>query len=360
MAERALHRLKVGILLAGASVLPMLAASPAKADFVTDRIIQNVIQNVLQNVRDQIQGRRLAVPSPGRMQFTGEDANAMSTGDDPFAALGYAKSPVYTKAPRAAAPVLPTYLYGLNLTGSADWSHSGGITTSTYGVTGAFDVTKIGIFNQYDALTFIATGSGLWSNAIGLDATTGVGAGTVAYTNGGFSVDFTVNGTWTSSRLAILGVLTNIDSTGVSYSPNVQYKFDLANGWFIEPTVGVSYTQSFDANFANQTGDSTEVHGGVRFGTDSTWNGVRVQPSLKLEAFSLVAQSGVGGVVLVGGVPVPVGAGGGVATGEVGGRASGKLNILWTQTFSSYIEAHGSGISGLTSYGTTAGLRWTF
>lgn len=334
-----------------------LIAVPAKADSIADRVIQNVIQNVLQNVRDQIQSRRLATPSPGRMQFTGEDETAVS-GSDPFAALAYAKAPVYTKAP--PAPVQPTYIYGLNLTGSADWSHSGGITTSSYGVTGAFDATKIGIFNQYDALTIILTGGGVWSNSIASDSDTGVGAGTIAYTNGGFSTDFTLSGTWTTTRTPIAGVVTSMDSTGLSYSPNVQYKFDLPNGWFIEPTIGVSYTQSFDASFANQTGDSTEVHGGVRFGTDTTWNGVRVQPSLKLEAFSLVAESGVGGVVLINGVPTAVGTGGGVAVGEVGGRASGKLNVLWTQNFSSFIEGHGSSVTGLTSYGTTAGLRWSF
>lgn len=147
----------------------------------------------------------------------------------------------------------------------------------------------------------------------------------------------------------------------LSYAPNVQYKFDLANGWFIEPTVGATYTQTFTSSFGAQTGDNTEVHGGARFGTDTTWNGTRVQPSLKLEAFSIVAQSGISTIAVGGtGVPTPVATGTGVATGQVGGRASGKLNIVWTPTFSSFIEAHGSGISGLTAYGTTAGLRWTF
>lgn len=346
------------IALLSASVSALLA-SPAKADLVTERIIQNVIQNVLQNVRDQIQGRRLLVPSPGRLQFTGEEDSASSK-NDPFAALAYAKAP-YTKAPPLApAPAAPTYLYGLNLSGSADWSRASGITTSSYGVTGAIDITKIGISSPYDALTFIFTGGGVWSNAPGLASSTGLGAGTVAYTNGGFSIDFTVDGTWTSSRLAAAGIATtNSNSTGVSYSPNAQYKFDLADNWFIEPTVGASYTQTFDASFNHQTADSTEVHGGARFGTETAWNGTRVQPSLKLEAFSIVAQSGISSV-LVNGVPTAVGTGSGVATGKVGGRASGKLNFVWTPTFSSFVEAHGSGISGTTAYGTTAGLRWQF
>ncbi|GIQ75353.1 autotransporter outer membrane beta-barrel domain-containing protein [Bradyrhizobium sp. RD5-C2] len=347
---------KVALLPASIPAL-LVVTGPAKADSVADRVIQNVIQNVLQNVRDQIQSRRLSISTPGRLQFNGEDEPAYQ-GNDPFAALGYAKAPIYTKAP-PPAPALPTWLYGVNLTGSADWSRSAGITTSTYGVTGAIDITKIGISSQYDALTVIFTGGGVWSNAPGTSSDTGVGAGTIAYTNGGFSIDFTVDGTWTTSRLAAAGIVTNTDSTGVSYAPNVQYKFDLADGWFIEPTVGAAYTQTFTASFGSQTGDSTEVHGGARFGTETTWNGTRVQPSLKLEAFSIVAQSGIS-TVLVGGVAQPVATGSGIATGQVGGRASGKLNVLWTPTFSSFIEAHGSGISGLTAYGTTAGLRWTF
>jgi hypothetical protein len=352
-------RVRLSSVVVGSICAATVAITPSKADFITDRVIQNVIQNILQDVRDQIQSRRLATYSPGRLQFTGEDANVRPSADDPFSALAYAKAP-YTKAPPMAAPALPTYIYGLNLTGSGDWSRAGGITTSSFGVTGSVDVTKIGIFSQYDAITFIGTGMGVWSHAPGVNSGTGVGAGTVAYTNGGFSTDFTVDGTWTSSSLAQAGIITHTDSTGVSYAPNVHYKFELGNNWYIEPTVGATYTQTFDANFGTQTGDNTEVHGGARFGTETTWNTLRVQPQLTLEAFSLVAQSGVS-TVSVNGVPVVGGAGtNGVPTGQVGGRASGKLNFLWTPTFSSFVEAHGSAISGLTSYGALGGVRWTF
>jgi hypothetical protein len=358
-------RIRLCSVVVGAICAATVAVTPAKADFITDRIIQNVIQNILQDVRDQIQSRRLVSPyAPGRLQFTGEDANVRSSADDPFGALAYAKSPMYTKAPPPAPP-MPTWIYGLNLTVSDDFSSTGGLNTNSYGVTGAVDVTKIGIFSQYDAFTVILTGSGIWSHAFGTDSTTGVGAGTVAYTNGGFSVDFTVDGTWTSSRLAAAGIITNSDTTGVSYAPNVHYKFDLANNWFIEPTVGATYTQTFDSNFGTQTGDSTEVHGGARFGTETVWTGVKVQPQLTLEAFSIVAQSGIASTAAAGpvpGVPLPIGgsSSNGVPEGAVGGRASGKLNLIWTPSFSSYFEAHGSGIAGLTSYGGQAGLRWTF
>lgn len=339
-----------------------LMGGQAKADQITDRIVQNVIQNILQNIRDQIQSRRLLTPPPGRMQFTGEDANLTSTSDDPFSALAYAKEPkIYTKAPPPIAAT-PMYLYGLNVTGSADWSRSAGITTESYGAIGSIDVTKIGVFSAYDAISFIGTGAGIWSHSILTDTTTAMGAGTVAYVNGGFSVDFTVDGTWTSVRLRTAGIaVASPDVSGVSYAPNVQYKFELPNTWFIEPTIGFTYNEVYTANFGAKTGDSTEVHGGARFGFETMWNAVRVQPSVTLAAFSIVSQSGVGGGAIgPNGVPL-AGVGAGVTpTGQVGGRASGKLNFLWTSNFSSFIEGHGSTIQGTDAWGTTGGLRWSF
>jgi hypothetical protein len=345
-------------LLLGSVCVPALLANPAKADSVTDRIIQNVVQNILQDIRDQIQNRRLISPYPGRaLQFSGDaDGNIRSSADDPWGALAYAKAP-YTKAP--PLPPAPTYLYGFNLVGSADASRSAGVTTNSYGATGAVDITKLGVWSATDAITFIFTGSGIWSDAVGLNATTGVGAGTVAYTSGAFSTDFTIDGTWTSSRLAAAGFITNSNSTGISYAPNVHYKFELGNSWFIEPVVGVTYTQSFDANFGTQTGDNTEVHGGARVGTDTTWSGVHIQPQLTVEAFSLVAQSGLGSTNAASGIPGAPVSSSTIPTGDVGARASGKLNFLWTPSFSSYFEAHGSGIAGTTAYGGQVGLRWT-
>jgi Autotransporter beta-domain len=148
----------------------------------------------------------------------------------------------------------------------------------------------------------------------------------------------------------------------VSYAPNVRYKFDLPNTWFIEPEVGATYTQTFTANFGTQTGDSTEVHGGARFGFETLWNTVRVQPQLTLAAFSVVSQSIVAGANIPNGLPpgTPGAVATGTQTGQIGGRASGKLNFLWTDRFSSWVEAHGSTISGTDAYGASGGLRWTF
>ena len=53
----------------------------------------------------------------------------------------------------------------------------------------------------------------------------------------------------------------------------------------------------------------------------------------------------------------------------LGGRGSGKITVLWTPNFSSYLEVHGSGTAGTKTvpfvnatqvYGAQGGLRYTF
>lgn len=330
--------------------VPSLWPTQARAaDFVTNQIIQNVIQNVLQDVRDQIQRRRLATPPMRALRFSGDDSDGASAGLPFSGLLGYAGMPI--KAPPRVAP-MPSYIYGLNLTGSVDSSRAsaGGITTrtTTVGVTGAVDITRIGVFNTSDAFTVIFTGSELWSRTSGINANTTVAAGTVAYTNGGFSVDFTADPNWTSAA--------GLKTSGVGYSPNVHYKIDLANSWFVEPTVGFTYSEVYADDFGALTGRSTEVHGGARIGTEVMWNGTRVQPSLDGELFTMVDESGLAAAVGAAGPGVGLG---NPPTGVVGGKGSGKLNFLWTDHFSGFVEAHGSDIAGITDIGGSAGLRWT-
>jgi hypothetical protein len=357
---------KTGLAVTAASLgLSCVLAAPASAQSIQQQVINNVIENILQDVRDQLQGRRV-LPSGRALRFSSEGANdfdanapfAESNPNDPFNALAYTKTgPVYTKAPVAVAP---TYLYGINLVGSGDQSRAAGITTSSASATGAFDVTKIGIFTASDALTFVATGSGVWSHAIGIDTDTGSGAGTLAYTNGGFSTDFTANASWTHESLAAVGIVAPPNSTSLSYTGNVQYKFDLPTTWFFEPTIGFTYTDLYTANFGTQIGDSTEVHGGARVGFDAVWYSVRVQPSITMAAFSIVGQSGAGAAATPG-LPAGVGvAAGATPTGALGGRGSAKINFLWTDHFSSFIEAHASAIASTNAAGASGGLRWTF
>jgi len=347
-----------GAAVAGASLaLSSILPTQANAQSIQQEVINNVIQNILQNVRDQIQHRRV-LPSPGMMRFSSEESDfdnrnpfATQNAGNPFEALAYAKAPSMAVAPIAA------WLYGVNGVGSVDRTSTIFNDTKTVSATGAVDVTKIGIFTATDALTFIGTGSGAWSHTTGvapwLDTTTSSGAGTLAYTNGGFSTDFTANASWTSNTLAGAGIFAPPDSSAISYTGNVQYKYDLAYAFWVEPTVGVTYTDTYTANFGTKIGDSTEVHGGARIGTEIKWMGFTVQPTLSGAVFKIVDQSPAVGPVL---------------SDQLGGRGSGKLNIIWNNAFSTYIEAHGSGIAGTKTlgfvgtqtYGGSGGLRYTF
>src|SRR6185436_12910209 len=113
----------------------------------------------------------------------------------------------------------------LNFSGSGDESRAGTVTTRSFTATGTVDATKIGILDTTDALTLMATGIGTFSRAPGLDSTTAAAAGTLAYTNGGFSTDVTVNTSWTRASLAAVGIAAGGNSSALSVSPNVQYKF---------------------------------------------------------------------------------------------------------------------------------------
>ncbi|SHL08662.1 hypothetical protein SAMN05444159_4956 [Bradyrhizobium lablabi] len=352
--------------------------APASAGPIEDQIIRNVIQNILQNVRDQIQSRKV-LPAPGMLRFSAEESEfdnrnpfAAQGSDNPFAALAYAKSPVLKAPPMAVAPA-PLWIYGVNAVGSEDLSRSFGTVSSTSTGTGAFDVTKIGIFTASDALTFVATGSDSWSHTSGFtfsDSNTPSGSGTLAYTNGGFSTDFTVTASWTRTTLIGLGIVGTVpDTSSLSYTDNVQYKYDLPYSVFIEPTVGVTYTELYTANFGMKTGDSTEVHGGARIGTQMKWMGFVVEPQISGAVFKVVDQSGIvaapGLPPGFGGVPVAVA---GVTETGLGGRGSAKVNVIWTDHFSSYFEGHGSGVAGTKTQGFVAtqtiggsvGLRYTW
>lgn len=367
---------KTGLAIAIASLaLSSALVSPAAAGQVEQEITQNIIQNILQNVRDQIQRRRL-VTTPGRLQFTGEESEldkknpfAVNDPSNPFAALAYAKSPVM------AAPALPVWLYGVNAIGSGDNTSTVASVTRSVTGTGAVDVTKIGIFSATDALTFVGTGSGTWSRTWTgpplqiTDTTTATGSGTLAYLNGGFSADFTTLASWTRVDRVLFGALPP-DSSSVAYTGNVQYRWDLPYTFWIEPTVGVTYTEAYTANFGTKIGDATEVHGGVRSGFETKWMGYTVQPSGSAAVFKLVDQNGAGlggiaGLPIVNGVANP---NAGITDVGYGVRTSGKINVIWTDNFSSFLEAHGAWVNGLRhvgfigsqSYGMMGGLRYTW
>ncbi|CAN7717688.1 hypothetical protein LJR220_007121 [Bradyrhizobium sp. LjRoot220] len=341
-----------------------ISATPGQANPVIEQdVVRNAVQNILWTVRDQIQNRRLTPPAPGAMRFTGEESefdNKRPFEQNParhaFDALGYAKAPAMAAAP------LPTWLYGVNAIGAYDETLTAGVVTKATSGTGAFDATKIGIFTASDALTFVVTGSGIWARTFGVDIDTAAGAGTVAYTNGGFSADFTTAATWSRASALNVGIAAPPNTSSVSYTGNVQYKYDLLYGAYIEPTIGVTYTELYTANFGAKTGDSTELHGGGRIGTEMNWMSFKVQPQLSVAAFRNVDQSG----VLAGagpGLPIPVAA---ATSSGMGYRGAARVNVIWTPNFSSFLDVHGSGIAGTNTtvatqtVGGSAGMRYSW
>jgi Autotransporter beta-domain len=338
--------------------LSCVLAVPAKADGeVEQRILTNAITNILQDIRDQIQSRKLLPPPmPGRLRFTAEESDfdnrhpfAAQDPSNPFEALAYTKA--YTKAPPLAAPA-PTWLFGVNAILSGDRTTSIGSVATTTTAVGAFDATKIGIFTASDALTFLATGSDSWSRipAQFFNSSMPSGSGTVAYTNGGFSTDFTVTSSWISNS----GIAAPANSSLITDTGNVQYKFDLGQSWFIEPTGGVTYTNFYTANFGTSTGTSTEVHGGGRIGTEVMWGAIKLQPSITGAAFEIVSVSGAGGVAAAGAPNVAA------QLNQLGGRGSAKVDFIWTSKFSTFVEGHISSVAGTQTVGASGGLRYTF
>jgi hypothetical protein len=334
-------------------------------------VLLGIITNITQGVRDQLH-RRLVTPTTttAPLHFTGEQDTAFDgqnpfahiAASDPFSALAYAK--VYTKAPPPAAA--PVWLYGANLVGSFDQSYTFGNQINIGTVTGAFDVTKIGIFTTTDALTFIGTGSGSWAHSFAgpfsqWDSTTPAGSGTLSYLNGGFSADLTVlaSGTDYSSPAPLVAPTNN---SVLSVMGNGQYRFDFPFGVFIEPTAGVTYTEVYTSSFDMKVADYTEIHGGARLGTEMKWMGYTVQPVLSGAVFQIedynVSTNPIAATI----IPASPNLG-------LGGRGSAKITVLWNDHFSSYLEGHTSGIAGtktvvaipaLQTTGAQAGLRYTW
>jgi hypothetical protein len=136
---------------------------------------------------------------------------------------------------------------------------------------------------------------------------------------------------------------------------------------WIEPTAGVTYTEVYSANFGVKLADLTEVHGGARIGTEMKWMGYTIQPTLSGAVFRVV-DSNISLNPLAGLVPAAA-----PGPGLLGGRASGKITVLWTSNFSSYLEVHGSGTASTKTFqpvagnpsatdtiGAQAGLRYTW
>ena len=171
---------------------------------------------------------------------------------------------------------------------------------------------------------------------------------TVSYLNGGFSADASVLLSWSSFGAPAA------DGSSAAYTFNTQYRLDFPYAVWFEPTVGVTYSEVYTGSFGVKNGDSTEIHGGARIGTEMNWMGYKVQPTVSAIAFRIVDSS--------------------FGTSDMYGiRGSAKMNVIWTSNFSSYLEVHGTATSqqqqpgfigfatgSMQTIGAQAGLRYTW
>jgi hypothetical protein len=288
------------------------------------------------------------------MRLTSEqDGNAIY--QEAFGALAYAKEPVLLKA--APAPAAPSVIWGATAVGSGDSQRTsifGGpdsIANTAVGV-GAVDVTKIGIFGAKDALNVMVLGSDAFTNISGVHtATPGVGAA-ITYINAGASIDFIFNSGFSHTD-------GSADVTAYSYSADYNYRWDLADKWWFESTIGGTYADAHSNGVV--IGQVWTVQGGGRVGTEVVLgNGVKVQPTFTVLAYSNIFESGSQFII-------PNGVNGSTIIsgdqGQLWGKGSAKFNFIFSPNFSAYVEGNVRGTTGdvtAVGYGGQLGLRWTW
>jgi hypothetical protein len=298
------------------------------------------------------------------LRFTNDAVPNQSYYDEAFGALGYNDGPLLTKAaPMPAAAPAP--LWGAWATGAGNWQRStvGGVTTnSTTGSgVGGLDYTKIGVFAARDAWVIGVDGSGSETTSAGTRATTPAVGAYTAYINGPFSADFSFLAAFTDTS-ATAGVTTQTRADAYSYTGDLNYRFDLLNSWWFEPTVGATYGNTFLNVPGAPVGEIVTVQGGARLGNEfDAGNGVKVQSTFFGLAYSNVVES-------AGGLGLPptltgIASGGGLDKGQVWGKGDAKFNFVFNPHFSAYIEGNIYGTSGTFTalgYGVLGGLRYVF
>jgi hypothetical protein len=311
-------------------------------------ILNGIVSSIVTGIRDQLHQRLSFPTSVAPLRFTGEASDdvvarnffATQGVNDPFNALAYAK--VYTKAPPPAAA--PQWIYGANLVGSADEASGFNTNISVGTATGAFDITKVGIFTSNDALTFVGTASGSWARGFSVGvvdwtSTTPAGSGTLAYLNGAWSADLTVLASGTNYNAAPTFIQPTNNSI-VSVTGNGQYRFDFPYSVFVEPTGGFTYNSVYTSSFGTWAADYTDLHAGARAGTEMKWMGFTIEPTVSGSIFRIVDNS-ISTNPLTGGI-LPA-----VPNPGWGFRGSGKVTVMWTPQFSSFLEGHASGVAGI-------------
>jgi len=334
----------------------------------TSQVGVGIVQTRIVRVRDVLQGRGSA--RDVALSYTwdpNEEDNALLNYSPNSASAS--RSPVFKAAPQQSVGRTIRYaLWGQGF-GDIEWrsmTSSGvdlGRTTTTVGGIGGADMTLTNIFSAADAFVLGVLGGVTSARVRNNDGSSaqvdGPGLGIyTAYVNCGFSTDTTFKVDFFDLNRFTTGLPDlNLHLTNFVVSSNLNYKFDVVT-WWIEPTVGASYTATVWDNaskfFGFEDGHVWRVQGGVRVGTSYDWNGVKVEPTLTGMAYSDVEVQGGTVAAAAGGLVVPS------DQGKVFGQGIAKLNFIWNANFSSYLEGEVRGREGVLATAGRLGLRYAF
>lgn len=356
------------------------ATTSAPADTASNQqattTVQTVVLSQQQNVRDFVQSfvrsiladpRRLPGGGPSdelqrRVQRFSGEADPYAWGHDPFAALALG----YNKAPgKGPAPIPKTYFISTWAQGAHDHERrttmfgatpAGSTTTANTAVAG-IDVVKIGVATQTDA--FVIGGFGTWTTShsasqqgVNSRSVTPGGGMYASYIAGGYSADFSAVHTATNSRFFVGAIPGGVDTDSLNLAFNTQYKFDLSSKWWVEPTVGFSVTMMHNSQPNTSDGNTRRFQGGARVGTEFNYGTIRIEPTVTGLAYSDVNVETIH--------PMGNGYTGLSDKGYLWGKGIGKVNVVWTDKFSTSVEGEARGRADVFAYGARVMARYTW
>jgi hypothetical protein len=386
-----LSRASSGVVLAAAAALSCAlpdaahAASAAPSDTentkAANTTVQTIVQSQQQSVRDFVQSfvrgiialrtqqGGLTEEQQRRLRFSGEPerSDPYAMGQDPFAvlALGYNKA-MRGKGPAAPAPAPQSYFVSTWAQGAHDHEKRtttfagapSGSTTTANTVVAGVDVVKIGVAQQTDA--FVIGGFGTWTTShsasqqgVNARSVTPGGGMYASYINGGFSTDVSIVITNTSSRFFVGAVPGARDTDSLNIAFNTQYKWDIpSTKWWVEPTVGFSVTKMNNDQPNTTDGNIRRFQGGARVGTEYSYGKIRIEPTVTGLVYSDVDVE----TIILNGTTYT----GLSDKGYLWGKGIGKLNVVWTDKFSTSVEGEARGRADVFGYGARVMARYTW
>lgn len=337
-----------------------------------------VVTGVLRGRRDGLQGGVTVVtPRPGPVM-----GYAPSDGDGSGGALGYAagapaaqSNPLYNfpsasgSAPGAAfGPRWATWVEGMADAEkrSALNAFDVGRSQNTYATHAGVDATWTHPFLPSD---FVVAGLVTNYSSTHVDLVNGAklqlegpGAGVYAmYLNGGFSMDLVGKGDFLTlkedlSALQMPGGSVAITAAGVA--GNMQYKYKV--GWgFLEPTMGFAFSHVMFGDNAVpmglKDGSTLRLQAGARIGSAFQFNGVSVEPTLGVLAYSNTIAEGT--TLATVGVPVPDPP---TDKGLLRAEVNPELNFSFDNGYSAYVRGTVRAGSDMVGGGGKLGVRKEF